>query len=339
VVAVRHESKRQRETREQQRPRVQVGDRAPVREADAGHAVVEVLAVGAVDRLPVLQALEHDERRVQERHGEQYQRQHERDDRRDLHGSLDRDHPHQQPEQVGPTIAHEARSGREVIEQEAERSPGGERREHARLRAGQVEGDHGHGRGDDHADACRQAVDAVGEVDNVHHHHQTDHREDRPGVGRAHVGEVQLADERQRDRLHGHAEVHDDDRRENLTGQLQARRQLEAIVERTHQRDHRCADEHAMPQFGRFLAEARRKPDQPGDKGPSEDRQAAEQRLGTLRQAALAGLIDRADGSRQAHRDRSNQGGHRRRRQEGVKRVELVQVRHRIETASHAAAS
>jgi hypothetical protein len=98
VVAVGDEAQRQREAGKQQRPRIQVGDRAPATEADAGHAMVEVLAIGPVDRLSVLQALEHHEGGVEERHRQQDQRQHERDHRRCLHGGLDGDHTHQQPQ-------------------------------------------------------------------------------------------------------------------------------------------------------------------------------------------------------------------------------------------------
>ncbi len=50
--------------------------------------------------------------------------------------------------------------------------------------------------GDDRADARREAVDAVGEVDDVHHRDQADDG-DRRAAG---VRELQHADERQRDR-------------------------------------------------------------------------------------------------------------------------------------------
>ncbi len=213
MVRVGDEAQRQREPGEHQRPGVQVGDRAPVGEADPRHPVVEVLAVGLVDRLAVLQPLEHDEGRVQEGDRQQDQGQHEGDHRRRLDRRLDRYHAHQQAQQVRAAVAHEARRGREVVEQEAECCSGRERRQHARLCAVQVEGDHRERHRDDHAYTRRQAVDAVGEVDDVHHRHQADHRQHRSGVRHAGVGEVQFADERQRDRLHRDAEVHDDHRR------------------------------------------------------------------------------------------------------------------------------
>jgi hypothetical protein len=142
MVRVGDEAQGEREASEHQRPGVQVGDRAPVGEADAGHPVVEVLAVGLIDRLAVLEALEHDEGRVQEWDREQDQGQHERDDGGRLDRRLDRDHAHQQAEQVRAAVAHEAGGGREVIEQETERRPSRQRRQHARLGAVEVEGDH-----------------------------------------------------------------------------------------------------------------------------------------------------------------------------------------------------
>jgi len=224
VIAVGDEAQRERKTGEQQRPGVQVGDRASVGETDPCHPVMKVLAVGAVDRLAVLQPLEHDEGRVQEGNRQQDQGQHEGHDGRRLDRRLDGDHAHQQAQQVRPAIAHEARRGREVVDQEAERRPGRQRRQHARRRAVQIKGDHRQRERDDHTYARRQAVDAVGEVDDVHHRHEADHRQHRPRVGNAGVGEVQFADERQRDRLHSHAEVHGDHRRSDLSSQLDDRR-------------------------------------------------------------------------------------------------------------------
>ena len=59
-------------------PRVHVDDRAPLREADVHEAVVQVRAVGAVQRLPVLEPLGDDERRVDDRHREHEQREEQR---------------------------------------------------------------------------------------------------------------------------------------------------------------------------------------------------------------------------------------------------------------------
>ncbi len=110
---------------------------------------------------------------------------------------------------------------------------------------------------------------------------------------------MQFADERQRDRLHRHAEVHGDHRRRELPGELDDRRQIEAVVERAHERDQRGREQHAVPQLLRF-AIARRQPDQRGDEHAGEDRQAAEQRRRALGQTPLARLVDRTDGSRES---------------------------------------
>jgi len=333
VIAVGDEAQRKRKAREHQRPRIQVGDRAAVAEADPGHSVMEVLAVGAVDGLPVLQALEHHEGGVQEWNGEQDERQHEGHHRRRLDRCLNGYHAHQQTEQVRSAVTHEAGSGREVVEQEAEGGAGGQRGEHGRLLAVQVEGDDRHRRGDDHAHSRGQAIHAVGEVDHVHHRHKTDDRQNRARVGDARVGEGQFADERQRDRLHRHAEVHDDDRREHLAEQLDRRRQVEAVVDGPHERDHRRRQQHAVPQLVLVFVSghvARGKPDQSGHQRAREDRKAPQQRRGPMREAALARIIDRADGPGQALGERCEHRGHRRRYQEGVKRVELVRMRHRL---------
>ncbi len=329
VVAVGDEPQRQRHPRQQQRPRIQIGDRAATREADAGHAMVKVLAVGAVDRLPVLQPLEHYEGRVQKRDRQQDQRQHERDDRRRLDGGLHRDHAHQQPQQVRAAVAHETRCGWKVVDQEAERGARRDRREHSRLLAVQVERDHRHRGGDDRAHPRRQTVDAVREVDHVHHRHEADDREHRSGVRHPRVGEREPADERQRDRLDRHSEVHDDHGRQHLPGQLDPRRQFEAVVERADRRDDRRTEEHAMPELS-FLVVAGGQPDQTGDERAGEDREPPQQRRGTFRETALARLIDHAQRRRDPHRDRSQQRGHRRCGQKGVKRVELVRMRHRL---------
>ncbi len=290
---------------------------------------MEVLAVGAVDRLSVLQALEHHEGGVQERHGQQDQRQHERHHRGGLHGRLDGDDAHQQAEEIRPAVAHEAGCRREVVEEEAQCRSRGDSRQHARLLTVQVERDHRHGGRDDHAHPRRQAVDAVREVDDVHHRHQADHREDRPGVGGARVGEGELTYERQRDRLHAHAEVHDDHGRQHLAEQLQRRVQIEAVVEGAHQRDDPGGQQHAVPQLC-FFAEARGQPDQSGHERAGEDRQPTEQRRGALGQAPLARLVDHARGPRQAHREGRHQRRDDRGGEECVKRVELRWVHHRL---------
>jgi hypothetical protein len=74
MVAVGDKPESQGKPGQQQRPDVQVGDRAPARKTDPGHSVMEVLAVPPVDRLAILQPLEHHERRVEEGHCQQHER-------------------------------------------------------------------------------------------------------------------------------------------------------------------------------------------------------------------------------------------------------------------------
>lgn len=327
MVGVGHEPQRQRQPGEHQRPGVQVGNRAPAGEADARHPVMEVLAVGGVDRAPVLQALEHDEGRVEERHGEQDQRQHEGDDGRRLDRRLDGDDAHQQAEQVGAAVAHEAGGGGKVVDQEAERRTGRDRRQHSGGGAVEVEGDHCERPGDDHAHARGQAVDAVGEVDDVHHHDQPDDGQHRPGVGRAGFGEMQRAGERERHRLHRDAVVHDDHRRPDLADELHQRRQVEAVVQRADDRDHGGGDQHAVPQIVAFGI-AGRQEGQHRNHDAREDRKAAEQRRGATGESALARFVHGADDLGQPHRQRRQQRRHGASDQEGIQRVDLFEMRH-----------
>ena len=243
--------------------------------------MVEMLVVGGVDRAPVLQALEHHERRVEKRHSEQDQRQHERDHHRRLDCRLDGYDSHQQAEQVRPAIAHETGSRGKIVDQEAECRTGGDGGQHSGFCAIEVEGDDRERAGDDHAHPGRQAVDTVGEIDDVHHHYESEHSQHRPGVREARVGEVKLADERQRDQLHGHSEVHDDHRRCDLAGQLCDRRQVEAVVQCSHSRDERSSQQYAVPHL-RARSIAGRQERQHRDEHTCEDRQAAEQGGGAV---------------------------------------------------------
>jgi hypothetical protein len=281
VVGVGNEAQGERETGKHQGPRVQVGDRAPAGEADTGHAVVEVLAVGSVDRALVLQSLEHHESGVQEGDREQDQGQHKGHYDRRLDGGLNRHHPHQQAEQVRAAIAHEARGGREVVHEKAERGARGNGSEHSRFGSVEVEGNDRERAGDDHAHTRREPVHSIREVDDVHHHHEPHDGEGRPRVGGARVGEVQGAHERQRDRLDGDAEVHDHDGRRDLAGELHDWRQVEAIVERAYGGDERRCQQDAMPHLP-ARAEARGQEGKHCDEHPGEDRQTAEQGCGPV---------------------------------------------------------
>jgi hypothetical protein len=291
--------------------------------------MVEVLAVGGVDRALVLQSLEHHECGVQERDGQQDQRQHERHDHRRLDSCLDGHHAHQQAQQVGPAIAHEARGGREIVDQEAQRRACRERRQHPRFGAIEVEGDDRERAGDDHANAGGETVYAIGEVDDVHHHNEADHGQRRARVRGARVWEVQRAGERQGDRLDGDAEMHDDHGGGDLADELYERRQIETVVERSDGGDQRCGYQHAMPHLAAG-AVARRQESEHRHEHAREDRQTAEQRRRAIGESSLARFVDGPHSPRQAHRERRQQRGHGRCGQECVKRVELVEFGHRL---------
>jgi hypothetical protein len=114
---------------------------------------------------------------------------------------------------------------------------------------------------------------------------------------------MQFADERQGDGLHRDTEVDDDDCRQDLPKELGRGVQVEAVVERADESDDGGAQQHALPEMV-LLVVARGQPDQTGDERPGEDGEAAEQRRGTVGEAPLARFVDRADGPREAHRQR-----------------------------------
>ena len=111
--------------------------------------------------------------------------------------------------------------------------------------------------------------------------------------------------------------MHDDHSCCDLTGELDERWDVEAVVERADERDHAGCEQHAVPQLV-FFAETGRQEHEPGDQRPSEDRQAAKQRRRALRQAPLTRFVDRPHGACEAHRERRQQSRHCNGEQEGV---------------------
>ncbi len=309
MVAVGDKAQRQCQARQHQRPGIQIRDRAPAAEANASHAVVEVLAVAFINGLLVLQALEHNESRIQERHSQQDQRQHKAHDRGRLNRTLDHHAAHQKAQQVRAAVPHEARRRRKVVDQKAQRRACRQRRQHPRRGPSQIEGDHSQSRRNDRAHPRRQPIHAVAEVDDVHQRHQPHH-----GHGPARVGEAQPAHERQRYVMHHHPVVHDHKRRHDLPRELDRRVQIEAIIQRPHNRDQRGAQQHPLPHAARRAAVGQ--PSHTRHQHPREDRQAAQQRRRLVRQPPLARHIHGTYRSREAHRQRRQQRRHHRRRQE-----------------------
>ena len=295
VVAVRHEAQRQGHQRQDQGPSVEIGDGAPLAEADARHPVVEVLGVGAVDRAPVLEPLGDDEARVEDRNGEDRQREEEGDHGVRLQRSLNGDHRHQVAEQVRPGVPHEARRRREAVAQEAEGGAGSDRGEHAGGVAVQRERDHRQRRRGDQADAGGQAIDAVDQIDDVGDGDDPDHGQQLAQVDRAdsrrveelHRRRIDAAEEREREGGHGDPGRDRDDRRRRLAEQLDPGWEVDQIVDHPHRRDHdRPGEDRA-----RLMVPGQE--DRAADQHRHQDGEPAQLRGRVLVQAALVWEVDR----------------------------------------------
>ena len=134
-------------------------------------------AVGEVDRLAVLDPLRDDEGRVEQRHGEHEQRQHERREGGGLQHALHGDGREREPEQQRAGVAHEDPRRIEVVAQEAEAGAEHDRRQDRRVRTAEREVDQAERERRDRADAGGEAVQPVEEVDHVHHRDDREHRE------------------------------------------------------------------------------------------------------------------------------------------------------------------
>ena len=322
VVRVRHEPQRHRDAGQHQRPPVQVGDRPSLAVPHPRHPVVEVVGVRRPRLSPVLEPLGDDESGIEERHGEDDQRHHQSDDRAGLHRADDRNHAEQVAEQVRPGVAHERRCRREVVKQEPERRPRGQRREHGGAADAQVERDDRERDPVDRAQPGREPVDAVREVHDVHQPDQPDHGQHPAGVR-----ELKRADERERDVGHDRApDDHGDHRRGDLAEQLPLRPQRMGVVDRAHQRDQARTGEDrphvdGAPGAGRGACcvvevDRRWQPQRRGDEHAGEDREAAQRGRVPLRQAAVARGRDSTDPPRQPCGQRGQQGGDRHRHEE-----------------------
>ena len=131
--------------------------------------------------------------------------------------------------------------------------------------------------------------------------------------------EVDRADERQREVRDLDAGRDRDRRRQDLAGELEAGRQVEAVVERADDGDQRRAGEdpaHAVLGHAGEVEQRRRDQEHGG-----EDRQPAEQRRGGTAQAAGRALVDGADAPREARAERRQHGGDGERHHEGEYRV------------------
>jgi hypothetical protein len=282
--------------------------------------------VRAVDRPPVLDSLRDDEAGVEDRHGEHRQREEEGHHGVRLERALHGDHRHQVAEQVGARVPHEAGSRREAVAQEPERRARRDRREHAGRVTVEGERDHRQRGGGDQADAGRQAVDPVDQVDHVGDGDDAEDGQYLTEVDRADAGRVE---ELHRARVHateeGQGEVRDrhpvrdrDDRRRDLAEQLHPRGQVDQVVDDAdgRDRDRPNQDRAGLLVPGQEDRAAYQHRDQHGE--------AAELRRRHLVQAALVGDVHRADpgGQRLGGRDQGPDRGTG--EDEGEKGVERV---------------
>ena len=280
------------------------------------HPVVEVPAVGLVDRAPVLEPLRDHEAAVEDRHREHDQREEQRDHGVRLQGAQDGHRGEQVAEQVGARIPHEAGSGRESVPQEAQRGARGGRRQHPRPGAVERQGDDRERGRRDHANPCREPVDAVDEVDHVHHGDEAEHGQDlaqldvaeQDDVMEQHLVELHAAQERQGEVVHPDAVEDRDHRGDELPQELRAGGQVEDVVEHSHGGDHRGAAQD-RPGHGRPGQEQG-----PGDEHSAEDRQTAQLWRRRLVQAALSRLVHGVQAPRrflgQGHQQPGDEHGH-----------------------------
>ena len=120
----------------------------------------------------------------------------------------------------------------EVVKQKPERRARRQRGQDPGRADVQIESDDRERDAVDRAQPGRQTIDAVGEVDDVHHSHEP---EDRQVIAR--VRELERSYERERQIGHLDSALDREHRRSDLSRQLHGRGQVERVVCRTDQRD------------------------------------------------------------------------------------------------------
>jgi hypothetical protein len=285
AVAEGHEPRRERGAGEARAPQPHGDGRAALREADVQEAVVEVAAVGRVDRTVVLQAPGDHERGVHDRHGQDEQRQQEDDGRSGLEQALDGHRREDEAQAEGAGVAHEDPGREEVVAQEPEARAGHDRRQDRGVRLSQREREDRVRDACDSADARGEAVHPVEEVDHVHHRDDEDHRERDADPRR----DVEDAEERERDVVDPDAERTRDRRGDELPEELHRRRQAAEVVDGSDDgRDGRPEED--APALGREVEERER-----GHQDAQEDRKAAESRNRTPVDPSCVRPVDRPE--------------------------------------------
>ncbi len=254
-VRVRVEQRFQHEPGEHGRPRPEQEHRAPVPVAHLQEPVVEVRLVRRREpRAPGCPA--HDgEGHVEDRDTEDHERdQQRREEEVGVAGGV-RGAPthdggrsgHEQPEEERAGIAHEDASGVEVVRQEADADPAGDRRDEGtdRVRREQPEmfeldAVDTERAGRDRDGAGGEAVEAVDQVDRIGHPDHPEHRHERGDRRGEHED---LVGERHLEEVHGDARVVEDHRREDHPGDLCRRGHLPEVVDHPDEVDHHTGED------------------------------------------------------------------------------------------------
>lgn len=159
---------------------IEHGHRLLLGEAHVDEPMVDVAAVGVHGTLPVGDAADEGEGRVENRQAQHEEGHHEGDDCIELEEPLDRNHRQDEAQEGGPGIPHEDFRRVQVIGQEAQAAAHQGRHQEGHLGLPHHQGDDQQRHGADGGHAAGQAVQAVDEVDGIGDGHNPD---DRHGVG------------------------------------------------------------------------------------------------------------------------------------------------------------
>ena len=256
-------------------------DRTLLGEAVVHEAVRRVIASALVHRPAVEQPHDGDERRVQDRDGEDENRKEEGGDRRtgDLPARRQAERCEQEAEHLAAGVAHEDRGRLAVAQIEREETRAGECERERQCQDAvalvDLERVDGEEHGGDRGESRRKAVHVVEQVERVRHPDEPDECDDtREEVVRDQAGD--------REPVEDHEECCGD-----LGGELRNRAEREEVVEETrHEEDGAPSeDRHELAAGGR---RADRDRDPEAGQDPGEDADAAEHRRRSLVPAILA---------------------------------------------------
>ena len=289
--------------------------------------MVQVLLVGGRDAGPTSRSTDHREHRVEQRHPEDEQRDHQRGEEEPglpgerivgLSADRHRGCGEQQAEHERPRVTHEDAGGVEVERQEPEADAGGDDGEHG-THVGRV--DHAdleqpppveeERSGADRDDARCESVEPVDQVHGVGHPEHPEHRDERRHVRRQH-GEAEERDAQVDDRQ---ADQGEQGAAQHHPGQLGGGRDVAQVVDEADEPHDDCRGDHPEQVPGHLedrceAVELGGHP-QPGEESDEQCR-AAEQRCRGGVDGPIAGMRQCAGASRQ-HPQRRHRSGRRRR--------------------------